>query len=167
MILAIDPGTTHSGYVVCEDSIHRGGQDVVLEHGVMSNEEALDILFEKDGITGVVIEKFVSRYQRLGQDSVDTIEWQGMFRIASSARMFVQARMIPRADVVKALGCCGGSGDPAVRMALIDRFGGKAKAIGLKKTPGPLYGIKSHEWAALALAVTYSMKMSEEARGDC
>ena len=43
-----------------------------------------------------------------------------------------------------------------IRQALIDRFGGKEKAIGLKKTPGPLYGISSHAWAALALAITYS-----------
>lgn len=45
--------------------------------------------------------------------------------------------------------------DANIRQALIDRYGGKEKAIGKKKSPGPLYGIKSHMWAALALAVTY------------
>jgi hypothetical protein len=36
-----------------------------------------------------------------------------------------------------------------VRQALIDRLG----LQGTKKAPGPTYGIKSHEWAALAVAV--------------
>ena len=46
--------------------------------------------------------------------------------------------------------------DANVRAALIDRFGpSKRKAIGLKATPGPLYGVHSHMWSALAVAVTY------------
>jgi hypothetical protein len=74
------------------------------------------------------------------------------------------------------------SKDANVRQALIDRFGGDSKAIGGKKCstchgkgwrgrqhdpcqagviddgtcwesiPGPLYGVTSHAWAALALA---------------
>ena len=44
--------------------------------------------------------------------------------------------------------------DADIRQALIDRFGpGKQKAIGLKGSPGPLYGVSKHCWAALALAV--------------
>ena len=64
--------------------------------------------------------------------------------------------MIYRKDVK--LHLCGSprAKDSNIRQALIDRFGpGKEKAIGLKKTPGPLYGVKSHVWAALAVAVTH------------
>jgi hypothetical protein len=39
--------------------------------------------------------------------------------------------------------------DGNVRQALIDRVGPQ----GTKKGQGPTYGIKSHEWAALAVAV--------------
>jgi hypothetical protein len=39
--------------------------------------------------------------------------------------------------------------DANVRQALIDRLGPQ----GTKKLPGPTYGVKSHEWAALAVAV--------------
>jgi len=39
--------------------------------------------------------------------------------------------------------------DANVRQALIDCLG----PPGTKKSPGPTYGIKSHLWAALALAV--------------
>jgi hypothetical protein len=46
--------------------------------------------------------------------------------------------------------------DASIRQALIDRYGpGKERAIGTKKAPGPLYGVKADVWAALALAVTW------------
>jgi hypothetical protein len=44
--------------------------------------------------------------------------------------------------------------DANVRQALIDRYGGKEKAIGKKATPGPLYGMSGDCWSALAVAVT-------------
>jgi hypothetical protein len=34
-------------------------------------------------------------------------------------------------------------------------YGGSDAAKGTKKAPDPLIGLKSHEWAALALAVTW------------
>jgi len=40
--------------------------------------------------------------------------------------------------------------DPNIRQALIDRLGDP----GTKKNPGPTYGVKSHAWSALAVAVT-------------
>jgi len=39
--------------------------------------------------------------------------------------------------------------DANIRQALLDLIGPQ----GTKKTPGPTYGIKSHTWAALAVAV--------------
>ena len=45
--------------------------------------------------------------------------------------------------------------DANIRAALLDRFGpGKEKAVGTKRSPGPLYGIKKDLWSALAIAVT-------------
>ena len=40
--------------------------------------------------------------------------------------------------------------DPNIRQALIDRFG----IVGTKKNPGRLFGVSSHLWAALGVAVT-------------
>jgi hypothetical protein len=45
--------------------------------------------------------------------------------------------------------------DSNIRAALIDRFGGKERAIGRKASPGPLFGITADRWAALALAITW------------
>jgi hypothetical protein len=40
--------------------------------------------------------------------------------------------------------------DKNIRQALLDKVG----PVGVKKTPGPCYGVKSHAWSALAVAVT-------------
>lgn len=45
--------------------------------------------------------------------------------------------------------------DGNIRQALVDRFGGQAQAVGTKKAPGPLFGLSSHRWSALAVAVTW------------
>ena len=39
-------------------------------------------------------------------------------------------------------------------VAAIEAERGKADAVGTIKKPGPLYSVKSHAWAALAVAVT-------------
>lgn len=67
-----------------------------------------------------------------------------------------RGRWIDRATVKRGLGVAGakGSADAAVRQRLIELHGGSREvAIGRKASPGPLYGLKSHAWAALAVAV--------------
>jgi hypothetical protein len=56
---------------------------------------------------------------------------------------------------------CGGNQrakDPNIRQALLDIFpgtgGGATPQIGTKAKPGPLYGVTSHAWSALAVAIT-------------
>jgi len=50
--------------------------------------------------------------------------------------------------------------DAGIRQVIIDRFGGKAIAIGKKANPGPFYGVKSHLWSALAVAVTHMDRLT-------
>jgi hypothetical protein len=46
--------------------------------------------------------------------------------------------------------------DANVRQVLLDRYGpGKAKAVGLKRSPGPLYGFSKDLWSALAVGITW------------
>ena len=88
-----------------------------------------------------------------------SLEWGAKFANAWSK----EAYFISRREVK--LHVCGRSAatDADVRAALIDRFGpGKEKAIGKKASPGPLYGIKSHMWSALALAVTFHERREEK-----
>ncbi len=63
---------------------------------------------------------------------------------------------MPRREVKLHLCGTARAKDNNIRAALLDRFGGsRSVAVGTAKHPGPLYGIRSHEWAALALAVTF------------
>ena len=71
------------------------------------------------------------------------------------------ALLIPRARVKLALCGSARATDANLRQALLDRYGGSGSAIGIRKAPGPLYGVKSHAWAALALAWTVQLERAE------
>jgi hypothetical protein len=62
---------------------------------------------------------------------------------------------LPRKTIKVHLCVSARAQDSNIRVALCDRFGGSARAKGTKKAPDPLFGINSHEWAALALGVTW------------
>jgi hypothetical protein len=143
-LLAIDPGTTHSGWVSM-----LGGQ--VQASGYIENGELLSVLDAHQG--PVAIERFEARGMPIGDESVVTILWTGRFIEAAGHNT---VRLVKRSEVKSYL--CGSqrAKDPNVRQALIDRWGGKAEAIGTVKKKGPLYGVKSHAWAALAVAIVAS-----------
>ena len=65
-----------------------------------------------------------------------------------------------RREVLRGLDVTGkGNRDSLVRQRLIEMFGGDRKtAQGTKKEPGPLYGVASHAWQALAVAVVAGME---------
>ena len=143
-LLAIDPGTTHSGWVVVHDG-------AVIESGNSENHEVLSMLSWRYTLD-IAIERFEARGMAIGDESVQTILWTGRFIQAASPRC---VRLVKRSAVKSHL--CGSqrAKDTHVRTALLDKFGpGKAEAVGTVKKPGPLYGVKSHAWAALAVAVT-------------
>lgn len=152
MILGIDPGTTESGFVMMENG-------AITDCGVVSNDWLLskiavwDKLTEPHKIMGdprervLVIEMIASYGMAVGKEVFETCVWIGRFMQAS-----VTARVIrvPRLDVKLHLCHDSRAKDANIRRALIDRLG----PPGTKKAPGPTYGIKSHAWAALAVAVT-------------
>lgn len=151
-VLAIDPGTTESQYLIWDGSF-------VVEHRLMPNAELLGHLehgYQWDESTAC-IEMVASYGMAVGREVFETVYWIG--RIDETLR---RAGLIPvrmyRQEVKLHLCHSARAKDANIRQALIDRFGGKDKAIGKKKTPGPLYGISAHAWAALALAVTFSDK---------
>lgn len=150
-MLAIDPGTTHSGYV--RALVHPGETAYprlqALESGVCANAELFDLLQADHDL--VAIEMIASYGMPVGAEVFETCLWIGRFmQVAGAGRV----RLVYRKEVKSHL--CGSqkAKDSNIRQALIDRWGGKAEAIGNVKKPGPLYGIKSHAWPALAVAVT-------------
>jgi hypothetical protein len=157
-ILAIDPGSSVSGWLAYVPE-HRGlGQ--ITNMAIESNEELVNRLRTDTFAIGltVVIEWTAPRGMPASAELFETLFWAGRFAEAARASGLPVDRL-ERAEVKRRL--CGQTRakDANVRQALIDRFGGvdgKAAAIGRKSAPGPLYGVSSHLWAALAVAVTYA-----------
>lgn len=148
-ILAIDPGTTQSAWVVWADGS-------VSNHAIEPNAELLDRLRQRRGAIGwadvAVIEQMASYGMPVGAEVFETVRWAGRFEEALHPTPVYQ---LPRRNVK--LHLCGSARakDANVRQALLDKFGGKA-AVGVKAHPGVLYGIHGDLWAALGVAVTFA-----------
>jgi hypothetical protein len=136
MILAIDPGTTHSAFV------QYNGQ--IVDHGHIPNEEMRQILIGRE-YDRVACEMIASYGMAVGASTFETCVWIGRFIEISR----VDVELIFRKDIKLFL--CGTmrAKDANVRQALLDLIGPQ----GTKKNQGPTYGIKSHTWSALAVAV--------------
>ena len=139
-ILAIDPGTTQSGWVV----FRNGKVDAC---GVDDNAELLARL-HKYHDCDLAIEWIESQGMAVGKETFITVRWIGRFMQAWRDPEAV--RMIPRRAVK--LHLCGSmkAKDKNIRQALLDVLGPQ----GTKKSPGPTYGVSSHAWQALAVAAT-------------
>lgn len=149
--MAIDPGNTQSGYVFLRDG-------KPLMHGIVANKELLrgiDQFFraDPDNEKRVACEIMYPRGMPMSGESMETLIWSGRFieRCADGWNKTVQR--VNRHHVK--LHLCGSAAakDGNVRQAIIDRFGGKEFAIGRKAQKGPLYGVSSHVWAALAVGL--------------
>jgi hypothetical protein len=153
IVLAIDPGTTESAYVVLWST---GVPDETF-HGKIPNEDLRRLLeINRNGwAQAVVIERIEPRYgSQMGMETIATAEWVGRFIEASRP---LPVHLLRRSVILRHLGVMarGASADAGVRAALIDHFGGKDAAIGRKAAPGPLYGIVADQWQALAVALTF------------
>jgi hypothetical protein len=91
----------------------------------------------------------------VGAETLETCKWCGRFEQAA----FHKGNgwhWLTRKEVVTALCGSARAKDANVRQSLIDCYGGKATAIGNKKTGyGPLHGITSDVWSALAVACVW------------
>jgi len=155
VILAIDPGTDESAYVVLDGHL-------LAQHGIVPNDEMLCIIADVYGneeADVMVIEKPEGRGMPVGQSTLDTAFAAGQFWETwrgNKGTLF-------RRQVKMCL--CGNMNakDKNVDCVVANRFGGedKRRAKGTKKHKGPLYGIHDDEWAALAVALTW-----QETKGE-
>jgi hypothetical protein len=156
-IIAIDPGSAESAWV--RYRIGAGPED----HGTGPNREILHELAKLPhgifrGVDAVVIEWMQPRGMPTSAQEFETLWWVGRFTQAAIGQ--VPVYRLPRLRVKVALTGRSSANDANIRAALIDRFGGaggKRAAIGLKASPGPLYGITGDEWAALGVAVGWEL----------
>lgn len=147
-ILAIDPGPTQSGWV-----IYDAGR--VAASGVSENDEMLTTV-KHSPVERLAIEMIASYGMAVGREVFETCVWIGRFQQAWRAPGEVE--LVYRKDVKLYLCGTPKAKDANVRQALLDMFpragGGKTPQIGTKAQPGPLFGVSSHAWPALGVAIT-------------
>jgi len=138
-VIGIDPGTDKSAFAEFD------GREVI-SHGIYENEHLLShSLWQEDH---VFVEMIASYGMAVGASVFETCVFIGRcLQVANAAGGSVTR--VFRKDVKLQLCNSARAKDANVRQALIDRIGPQ----GTKKNQGPTYGVKSHEWAALAVAV--------------
>lgn len=152
-VLAIDPGPTHSAYV-----LYDGAKP--LEFGKVPNRWLLDRVECGHFDAPVMAVEMIASYgMPVGREVFETCLYIG--RLQQAWRH--EQHLVYRKDVKLHLCHAPRAKDANIRAALIDRYGGKDKAIGKKASPGPLYGVTADTWAALAVAVTWSETQRKEA----
>lgn len=149
MILAIDPGSTQSGWCLFD------GRTVV-DSGVHDNHDMLPWIRDGQGADVLALEFAESFGQKVWSQVFTTVRWTGRFQQCWRDPDAVQ--LVTRAQVKRHL--CGArraANDTMVRQALIDAIG----EPGTKSKPGPTYGVRTHAWAALAVAVTAAAQLGQ------
>ena len=146
MLLAIDPGTIESAYVILDDELKP------IEFKKTGNQDVLDMIYATVGdmwIDHFAIEMVASYGMAVGKEVFETCVWAGRF--VEAAKHIPKMNRIYRKEEKSNL--CGSmkAKDSNIRQALIDRFG----PVGAKKNPGWFYGVSKDVWAAVAVGVTY------------
>jgi hypothetical protein len=156
-VLGIDPGTTQSGWVEFDG-------ERVLDCGVSQNNEMLNKVLLAD--KPLAIEMIASYGMAVGKEVFETCVWIGRFMQAAKHPDKVQ--LVYRKDVKIHLCGTTKAKDANIRQAVLDLFskdgGGTTPQVGTKAKPGPLYGMSSHMWPALAVAITALATKQQPAR---
>lgn len=156
-ILAIDPGTTESAWV-----LYKEGE--ILGFGKLPNAQVL-LIVEELNADRMAIEMPACYGMAVGKSVFETCRWVGIFQQAFGLG---KTHIVYRKQQNKAEGIDGvcmhlcmnnRAKDSNVRQAILDRYpetgGGRVPQVGTKAQPGPLYGIATDVWSALAVAITF------------
>ena len=151
LLLAVDPGPAVSGWVLFDLDAR-----AVLESGSADPTAHVVSMCEAGASPGgrefdlVACEMIASYGMAVGKEVFETCLQIG--RICHAREMQASSvQLVTRMQVKSNLCHSAKAKDANVRQALIDRFG----EVGTKKTPGPLFGVSVHAWAALGVAAYY------------
>lgn len=161
-VLGIDPGHTQSAVMLMQG-------DRIEFKGIFPNDHVRDLLDGNLPADVLLVEKVASYGMPVGSEVFETVFWSGRFVEAWLNRFGdVRVERMTRNEIKMAL--CHRTAkvsDSVIRQRLIDLYGpGKDRAIGTKKSQGPLYGVKADEWAALALVRAWMEVQTRAARLD-
>ena len=108
------------------------------------------------GASTLAVEMIASYGMPVGKEVFETCLWIGRFVQAWHAPELV--KLVYRKDVKMHICGTTKAKDGNVRQAIIDLYpasgGGATPQIGTKAQPGPLYGVSSHAWSAIGVALT-------------
>lgn len=159
LLLAIDPGTVESAYVLIDAETCRP-----YEVGKVPNAELLDYLAHlPDSTELAAIEMIASYGMPVGAEVFETCVWIGRYvqRLDDGGIITVRTPRQP----VKLHHCHSARAtDANVRQALVDRFtpGQPNHGKGTKREPGFFHEFRADIWQAMALAVYTADKLREE-----
>lgn len=171
MILAIDPGWKNSGWVaynpekpgrpVMAAAIHPNDLVLVM---IASPSVAMQTFNPTPPWSLIAIEGMESHGLPWGAPAIEACWWGGRFE-QQALQAGIAVRKVKNVTVRRHLCGRGNVGGPAVRQALVKRFGGdRSTAVGSRVLPGPLYlipGPGDHKWSALAVAITAAETRAE------
>jgi hypothetical protein len=143
--LGIDPGPVESAFVWWDSVAEKV---IRLESIPVFGIDSLTIGPLLKDVDFVSIEWIECFGMAVGQETFRTVAGIGWFASLLYDRTW-SLRLVPRRAVKMHLCNSMRAKDANVRQALIDRFG----PVGTKKQPGKLYGVATHYWAALGVAV--------------
>lgn len=140
LVFGIDPGPEEHAIVVWDPALRR----VIRSHNY-STVETQALLSRAVSDEDVVACEWIESFgMAVGQPVFRTV-----FEIGRICCSVSGVRLVPRQEIKLHLCRDSRAKDTNVRTALIDSIG----IVGTKKNPGPLHGISSHLWSALAVAV--------------
>lgn len=156
-ILGIDPGTEQSGFVIYDTDNHS-----IIEKGITNNNEIINILSDDYSYDEVAIEMIASYGMPVGKETFETVYWIGRFFQQAKSNGKDVFRYYKKTDINPSICFNPNVKDAMIRRAVLDMFpktgGGSEPSVGTKKNPGKLYGISSHMFPALAVALTHALK---------
>jgi len=149
-LLAVDPGPQVSGWVITDYNRVPN----LIDFGITETEALVSMVQGLDECDYMAIEMVASYGMAVGASVFETCVVIG--RLIQSFQG--ETVKIYRKDVKLSICQSLRAKDANIRRAILDVYpatgGGKTPQIGTKKQPGPLYGVSSHVWSALAVAMT-------------
>lgn len=155
-ILGLDTGTEETGWVIYDTESH-----TVPQMGIDDNSFVLSEVVGSNEYDVASLEMVASYGMPVGATTFETVYWIGRFAERAEALGKKTFRYYKKKDVNPAICFTPNVKDNHIRRAILDMFpktgGGSEPSIGTKKNQGVLYGIKSHIFPALAVALTHAL----------
>ena len=161
-ILAIDPGSVESGYVIMD-----GYKPI--EFGKIRNTDLISKIFNMDIDSekrpeAMAVEMIASYGKPVGKDVFETCVWIGRFWQEFRNIVSGPVEQIYRMEEKMMICHDSKAKDPNIRQALIDRFADHdfKNGKGTKDNPDWFYGFSKDVWMAYAVGVVYLDKKQEK-----